>query len=282
MADETETPTPDPSPSRAERRKKKKKSADGGAEAAQTPHQQAVDLASLAVPREEEDALFKIQMVLANTVLGYWRHALAITAVVLVAGGIYGALDNHHRDSQRETQAAVARIEAGLPEIDQMARYGLAPMDDPEDAERMAQLAKAAGELEAVAADGTGTAEAMAWLSAARVWERAGRPDDAARAYEAASKLKVDDLLRWSATAGLANVRVGQGDIDGAVALYRALVTGEGPLAERALLEIGRALEAGGRPAEAREAYQDLTTRSPQSSFASEATAGLQRLPEAG
>ena len=213
---------------------------------------------------EEQDVLFKGQMAVANFFLGYWKHGLALLGVVLVVAFFFGMYRNHTRDTQREIQAGMARVERTLPADDRSLPIG--PLDDPADTERADKLVKAAQGFQAVAEQGQGVGAAMAWIRAAEVWQRARRPEDSQRAWQKAHEVGAPDMVGWAAAAGLAASYADAGKVDEAAALYRSFAdTAQGPIAEEALLDLGTLYLDAGRNAESVAVLQEFTQKHPDS-----------------
>lgn len=240
----------------------------------------AADVKSM-VEEEEQDVIFKVQMKVAHVFLGYWRYGLGALGVVLAVALVIGLVRTHARDRQREVQAAMSRIDRDLPEPS--PGYPLGPMDDPADAERTAKLERAAKELEAVAGEASGTAGAMAWIRAAEVWERARKVDEACAAWGSAHGAAAPGLVGWAAASGRASCLAAQGKTDDAAAILRQFATtGEGLVAQQALLDLGTTWLDAGRRTEAVAALEELKTKYPESPLAARAAAALEAAREAG
>ena len=191
---------------------------------------------------------------------------LLFTVLLLVL--TVGTWKNRLRDAQRDTTASIAAIDRKMPEVDQLAAMGLAPLDDLTDPARVQLLEAIAGKYEEVAAAGSKASAAEAWLKAGDTWDRLGRPDDAARAYEGARDAFAMGPFGHTATNALASIRVAQGDTEGAATLYRSIVANsEGYPAERAQYDLASALAAGGDTPGAITAYQQFQTRYPDSAL---------------
>lgn len=232
-------------------------------------------------PGEEQDVLFRVQMTVANFVLGYWRHGLAILAVGLAGLFVFSMWKTHVRDAQREVQAKLARIDADLPAPSQLAMMGIGPLDDPADAERMAALATAAKAYEEAAQQVGSPSATMAWVRAAQTWERAGKADEARKAWENAKNSGGKGPLEAVGVVGLAHQKARAGDVDGAVADLRA-VQGEGFEAQWALYQAGLIYEGAGRKEDARKVFDEFRTRFATSVLADQVAAAQGRLVEAG
>ena len=233
----------------------------------------------------EVDVLFRAQMTVTNFLLGYWKHMLGVLGIVLAGVYGYSYWTEHSRDHQRELQAAIQKVTLDVPQPDQMALMGLAPMDDPADTERVAALKKSAEDFEVVAKGGSGTGAVMAWMEAAKLWERAGDASRAKIAWKAAYDLKPQDILAWSTGANYASSLANEGDIDGAAAVYRAFADdpkADGYIAERALYELGQLFEGSGRIAESQQAYTEFTTRFPNSDLSARVAEASRRIRDAG
>ncbi|MDG1480455.1 MAG: hypothetical protein P8R54_12730 [Myxococcota bacterium] len=227
----------------------------------------------------DEDVLFKAQMGFYQFFATWWKHMLTALGIFLLGTLGYSLLSDHLREVQRELHAQIDEIDRRMPAPDPLAAFGMAPQDDPEDADLMATLREGAKRYEAVAAEGQGTAAVMAWLKAAEAWERVS--DDAAelaaleRAVEAGGK----GILAWSASAQLASVKAASGDVDGAAAILNGVnQSASGIVAQRALLELGLIYESADRAEDATRTLVDFTTRYPESPLSSQAAEALGRL----
>lgn len=250
------------------------------ADDAKTPAPAALRRVDAPLAGGEQDVLFKAQMTVANTLLGYWKHGVTALFVVLAASFVVGQWLTHKVDVQKDGQAALARIDLKMPTLDPMTRMGLAPMDDPNDPARMALLATNAGEYEALAATTSGTASAMAWMRAAEAWRRAGQLDKAKAAY---LKIEGEGVLGFTGATGVAALAADSGDIDGAVSALKPFAAAtEGFLAQQALIEIAAIYEGAGRNTDARATLEDLQKRFPTSPLLPDAVAALTRLGEQG
>jgi tetratricopeptide (TPR) repeat protein len=250
------------------------------ADDAKTPAPAALRRVDAPLAGAEQDVLFRAQMTVANTLLGYWKHGVTALFVLLGASLVIGQWLTYKVDVQKDGQAALARIDLKMPTLDPMTRMGLAPMDDPNDPARMALLATNAAEYEALAASAKGTASSMAWMRAAEAWRRAGQMDKAKAAY---LKVQGDGVVGFSGATGVAALAADSGDVDGAVtALQPYAAATEGFLAQQALIEIAAIYEGAGRAADARTTLQDLQKRFPTSPLLPDAAAALARLGEQG
>ncbi len=219
-------------------------------------------------PLQEGDVLFRIQMRVADAFFEHWKRGLVLLLSVLLVVLVVGTWKNRLRDAQRDTTASIAAIDRKMPEVDQLAAMGLAPLDDLNDPARVQLLEAIASKYEEVAAAGTKASAAEAWLKAGDTWDRLGRPEDAARAFQGALDAFTMGPFGHTATNALAAVRVAQGDTEGAATLYRSIVAGSDEyLAERAQYDLASALGAGGDTAGAISAYKDFQTRYPDSSL---------------
>lgn len=231
---------------------------------------------------EEQDVLFRAQMGVAHIVLGYWRHALAVVGVVLLVALIYGLVGDYRKGKQEEWQASIASVDVDLPPPDPLAQYGLGPMDDPNDAEKMGKLAESAKAYEAVAEGANGAAAILALLRAAETWERAGKLDESEAALRKADGMHGEGALGWAARASLANRLATRGDVDGAAALFRETANGQGFYAERALYELGNLYASAGRREDAGKAFEEFTGRFADSTLADEVAAARGQLVGGG
>jgi len=188
---------------------------------------------------QEADLFFKVQMQLAHWVYGYWKQGLAGIGTVLLLTLIVGQTATCLRDQQRDGSAAMAAVERSMPETDPLAQYGLAPLDDLDDAEHVTALEKAAEGFEAVAAETNRLAAAEAWLRAANTWSRAGNDERALVAYQQAFDADAGGIYTYAAGNRLAAIHRHADRFDEAEAVYRELASDQrGYLAEQALLDL--------------------------------------------
>ena len=227
----------------------------------------------------DEDVLFKAQMGVYQFFGSNWKYMLGFLGVFLLATLAYSLYAENSRQEQRSFQASIDEIGRRMPAPDPLSAFGMAPMDDPEDADRMANLKEGAKRYDAVAESGGGTAATMARLKAAEAWERAGETETQIASLQAAHDLGGKGVLGWSASAQLAGAKADVGDIDGAAAVLTGVNTSSrGIIAEQALLDLGLIYVAAGRNEEATATLQDFTTRYPESALRAQAAEALGRL----
>ena len=154
----------------------------------------------------EEDVLLQAQMWVYNIVVGQWKKLLVVFGGILLIVLINGLYTDSVIQSQREIHAEVAMVKYELPDPNPMSQYGLAPMDNPNDAKRMASLKASAKELERIASEASGAAAWFAWMDAATVWSRANESEAQIVALTKATEIAADDALIAVATMQLANV----------------------------------------------------------------------------
>ena len=227
----------------------------------------------------DEDILFKAQMGIYQFFATNWKPLLGMLGVFLLGTLVYSLVSDHLRQQQREQHAAINEIDRRMPPPDPLAAFGMAPADDPEDADRMANLKEGARRYGVIADEGSGTAAVMSRLKEAGVHARIG--DDAARlaALEKANEAGSKGILGWSATSQLAAARADAGDVDGAASLLESVNSTEtGFIAEQALLDLGMLYEGAGRTDDAVRVLEDFTTRYPESIMTPQAAEVLGRL----
>jgi hypothetical protein len=187
----------------------------------------------------EADALFKIQMKLADIVLGYWKQGLILLGIILVAAFLVGVGQNWIRDRRRDTSAAMDRILEKMPAPDPLAAYGLAAPDNLADQARVAALKESAEALEAVARDGSGGSAAQVWIEAGQAWDRVGDKDKELSAFQQAYHSSHKEILGFTAGSRVAALLTEKGDLAGAEKILREVSTDQkGYLAESALIEL--------------------------------------------
>lgn len=96
-------------------------------ESPQTPPPQ------LTVPVQEAGWVFRLEMMFSNLLLGYFRHVLALVALVLVGVFIYGQVRNYQVGAQKSGSEAITAVRVELrdalfakidPEVANLAKTG--------------------------------------------------------------------------------------------------------------------------------------------------------------
>lgn len=235
------------------------------------------------VAPQEEDALFRLQMAVSDFVLGYWKYGAYAILAVLLAAAAYGGYTSWKESSLRSDYAAIARVDHRMPKVDEMARYGLAPMDDPADTQRAKDLVEGGKRFLAVGDEARGTPAVYAYLKAADAFRRANAKDERLAALEKAWAVDAEDLPTWAAGSGLAAALIDAGQTDRALGIYRELVGRlDGYLAEQALLALAGAQADAKKPAEAKATLEEFRGRFPESTRMAEAAAIDARLGSGG
>lgn len=231
--------------------------------------------------QEEVDYFFQMQMAGHRAVQKYWKAVGAVMVVILVGALFYGLYDSNRRNDLKNGAAAIADVDRRMPQPDQMALFGLAPLDDPADEERMVQLREGAKRYEDAAATTSSGTSGEAWLKAADTWLRLGETDNAKKAYEAANAVQPKGVIGHGARAGLASLELEAGNADAAVALYRQSADqGQGFLAETSLLSLARVYDSQAKDAELKSVFDEFRLRFPNSARVGEFAAyGLQATP---
>jgi hypothetical protein len=213
-------------------------------------------------PPQEQDALFRAQMALQDLILGYWKYGVYAVLLVLLGALVYGGVTSWTRSKAEGHYAEISRVDFRMPKVDQMARFGLAPMDDPNDVQRMSDLQEGARRFEAAAADAKGAAAVYAWLKAAEAWKRAGKDAEALAAAEKANAVGAEDLAGFTAGSAYASALRDAGQADQAIAVLTSLSTRfEGLYAEEALLALAGAQIDAGKTADAKATIESFKTR---------------------
>lgn len=204
---------------------------------------------------------FKAEMAATNFLLGYWKHLLAVVAVVLLSILFYNQYRDWNQRAQRELSAQLAEAQRGLPasvvELPQLLAMGedVAPDALSGTADRMMQIAR----------DGSGAAAVEGFLEAAELYRLAGKPVEQRAALDAAAG-QARGVLRFAAVGALANLDLEEGRGDEAVARLRELMdSNDGFLAQRAALDLGMALEHLDRGSEAEQVYATFLEKWPSS-----------------
>ena len=231
--------------------------------------------------QEEVDYFFQAQMAGHRAVQAYWKHVAAVVGVILIGALFYGLYDSNRRNDLKDGAAAIADVDRRMPQPDQMAMFGLAPLDDPNDAERTEQLREGAKRYEEAAAGTSSGTSGEAWLKAADTWLRLGETDNAKKAYEAANAVQPQGVIGHGARAGLASIELEAGNTDAAITLYRQSADqGKGFLAESSLLSLARVYDSESKDAELKGVFDEFRLRFPNSARVGEFAAyGLQATP---
>lgn len=219
-----------------------------------------------AAPRQEEDALFKLQVGASEFLLKHVRTFVWIVVAGLGVALVYSLVVEWRTRAAKEGFGAIADIDYKMPPVDQMALYGLAPMDDPADTARMANVEEGARRYRAAAEDASGSAAVFARLRAADTWKRAGKPDEALVDLEAAWNLKQSDLPGFAAASRYATALAGKDRLEEAIGVLREEATREqGLYAEEALIALAQLQVDAGKPGEAQHVIDEFRTRFPDS-----------------
>ncbi len=190
-------------------------------------------------PSEEEDVdlVFMAEMRIRDIILGYWKHGLLALGAVLIASLFVGLYQQYTRGVRRDGSESISLIDADQPPPSQLAQLGLAPLDDPSDAERMKTLEELARRYEAAAEETAGAARAEGWLKAADTWRRIGEDEEARRLFEALAG--ESGMFAAGGHNGLAALALEAGDTDTATVHLRAIAeAGDDLFAERALIDL--------------------------------------------
>ncbi len=231
----------------------------------------------------EQDALFRLQMAASDFILGNAKYLGYIVGLVLLGTLIYGATSSWLASREAEEYAAISRIDFKMPKVEDLAKFGLAPMDDKTDAARMSNVEEGARRYAAAGDEAHGAAAVYAYLKAADAWERVDKPDEALAVLEKASKIGAKDLPGYTAGAAYAAALIDAGKTDEALQVYRDMAGRlEGFFAERSLLALADAQIAAGRQADAKLVIAEFRQRFPQSPRASEVAALELRAGSAG
>ena len=215
---------------------------------------------------QEQDALFRLQMALSDVMLGYWKHGAALIGLLLLGTLVYGGMRSYAESRAKSEFGQISRIDHRMPKVDEMARMGFAPVDDPTDSKRMADLEEGGRRYLAVADGAHGAAAVDAYLKAADAFRRAGKADLALSALEKGAAVKTTGLPGFTADAALASALVDAGQVDRAVTLYREMVgRHEGFFAEQALLRLAATQIDAGKSDDAKATLGEFKTRFPAS-----------------
>jgi tetratricopeptide (TPR) repeat protein len=222
-------------------------------------------------------------MALSDFVLGNAKYVSVLVGLVLLGALVYGLTTSYLRSREAGEFADIARIDFKMPKVEDLARYGLAPMDDKSDAARMANVEEGARRYEAVGDRAHGAAAVYAFLKSADAWERVDKKDKALAVLEKASKVGAKDLAGFTADSAYAAALVDAGKTDDALQLYRTMAGRyQGFYGERSLLLLADAQITAGRGSDAKLVIDEFRQRFPQSPRASELGALEQRIGSGG
>ena len=214
----------------------------------------------------EQDALFRMQMAVSDFVLGYWKYGGYLLGAVLLVALIYGGMDAIGKSIAERDYGAVADIDWRMPKVDDLARYGFAPMDDPNDAARMSDLAEGAHRYATAAEAAHGGAAVYAWLKAADAWKRAGKGDEALAALKKASAVRAGDLPGFTADSACGSAMLDAGETEAALSHFRDMAGRyQGFFAEESLIQLMKAQIQAGKADEAKATMDEFRKRFPES-----------------
>jgi tetratricopeptide (TPR) repeat protein len=229
------------------------------------------DKRTLPGEEEEVDYLFQARMSLFKWFTRNWKGFAAIAGVVLVVALAYNVYDSVTTNRAKEGAAAIHAVDSKMPKIEPMARMGILPIDDLNDANRVANLEEGARRYEAAAQATGGSSAAEAWLKAAETHERLGKPDLAKAAYENALGAYDKGLFGFGARTALAGIALEAGDNAAALEHYRTLHEREdGLLAEQALIYPASVYKQMEDQAQLQATYDAFLERFPSSPRAAE------------
>jgi tetratricopeptide (TPR) repeat protein len=227
----------------------------------------------------DQDVIFKAQMGVYQFFATWWKQLLGGLGIFLAGTLAYSLISDHQREEQRDLHAEISDIERRMPTPDPLAAYGMAPLDDPEDEERIANLREGARRYDVIATDGRGAAATMASLKAAGAWQRAGDAESELASLQLANESSGSGILGWSAASQLAAAKMAAGDVDGAAAVLTAVnQSTSGIIGEKALLDLGLMYESAERADDAIKTLEDFTARYPESALLMQAAEALGRL----
>ena len=227
----------------------------------------------------DEDVIFKAQMGVYQFFATWWKQLLGALGIFLVGTLAYSLISDHLREEQRDLHAQISDIERRMPTPDPLSAYGMAPMDDLDDEDRVANLREGARRYDGIADGGRGAAATMARLKAAGAWDRAGDAEAELASLQKANEEGGKGILGWSAASQLAAAKLAAGDVDGAAAVLTTVnQTTSGVISEKALLDLGLMYETAERTDDAIKTLEDFTARYPESALSMQAAEALGRL----
>ena len=206
-------------------------------------------------------ALFRAEMWATNAILGYWKHLLAVLIVGLLCFLFYGQYQSYVQRTQRAATSMISDVEAELPAPLQILAAQSAAGILEIDAEELTDIGDRLTEVGRIA---NPPAKTEALLKAAEVFRIAGASDQRRAALQLAAE-GAEGVLRFAVEGALADLELEVGEGDAAVDRLKALMEGEGFLAQQAALDLGLALEQLDRSDEAVEIYDEFMHRWPDS-----------------
>jgi hypothetical protein len=215
-----------------------------------------------------------------------YKHQITIglVAVAVIVAAVVGVVMWR---AQTSSQAAAMLADAMTAERAQVAPAPVpgatAPAPAPagsyptEKARNEAALAKFMAVASGYPASDAGIA---ARYHAAAVLAALGRHAEAEQRYQEVVDRAGKSVYGQMAKLGKAEAEVAAGKFDGAIAVYKALSAdkeGELPV-DGILMQLGRACDAAGKPADARQAFKRIVDEFPQSAYSAEAKRALDQI----
>lgn len=220
------------------------------------------------LPGEEEevDYLFQARMSLFKWFSSNWKGFAAIAAVVLLGALAYNVYDSVTTSRAKDGAAAIHAVDSKMPKIEPMARMGILPIDDLNDANRVANLEEGARRYMAAGDDTGGSPAAQAYLKAGDTYQRLGKSEQAKAAYEAAQSAYDKGVLGFASRTALAAMALDAGDSAAALAQYQTLADREdGLLAEQALIYQASVYQDMGDDVQLQATFDAFNARFPSS-----------------
>ena len=215
-----------------------------------------------------------------------YKHQITIglVAVAVIVAAVVGVVMWR---AQTSSQASAMLADAMTAERAQVAPAPVpgatAPAPAPagsyptEKARNEAALAKFMAVASGYPASDAGIA---ARYHAAAVLAALGRHAEAEQRYQEVVDRAGKSVYGQMAKLGKAEAEVAAGKFDGAIAVYKALSAdkeGELPV-DGILMQLGRACDAAGKPADARQAFKRIVDEFPQSAYSAEAKRALDQI----
>lgn len=214
----------------------------------------------LVLEAQDAGIIFRAEMWVTDTLLGYWPYLLGALAIGLGSIFFWSQYRDYNDDLQRGYAEAVRRVENDLRGDVLELGYQQASGQSLD----VEQVRTAADALLALDTSGAGRAEAQ--LKAAELYRLIGSTDEQRKALQRVVEGGVQPFMHL-ASASLANLELEAGETDAAISRLESLSTdgSDDFLREQATLDLALVYEHLGRTDEARSIYERFQSTWPES-----------------